>query len=71
VFTLAPALANTAVFLDLTSTTGAKHLKGTSEPLNQQPFDFADSSSDLQSLLGPRPKEISGVGMEYYLYHPS
>jgi hypothetical protein len=50
VFTLAPALANTAVFLDLTSTSGAKHFKGATEPLNQQPFDFADSSN-LQVFL--------------------
>ena len=50
VFTLAPALANTATFLDLTSSSGAKHFKGATEPLNTQPFDFSDSS-DLQVFL--------------------
>jgi hypothetical protein len=50
VFTLAPALANTAVFLDLTSVSGTKHFKGATEPLNKQPFDFTDSS-DLQVFL--------------------
>jgi hypothetical protein len=50
VFTLAPALANTAVFLDLTSVSGTKHFKGATEPLNKQPFDFSDSS-DLQVFL--------------------
>jgi hypothetical protein len=51
VFTLAPALATTAVtYLDLTSSTGAKHFKGATEPLSVQPFDFADPS-DLQIFL--------------------
>ena len=50
VFTLAPALVNTAVFLDLTSVSGTKHFKGATEPLNKQPFDFTDSS-DLQVFL--------------------
>jgi hypothetical protein len=50
VFTLAPALASTAVFLDLASVSGTKHFKGATEPLNKQPFDFADSS-DLQVFL--------------------
>jgi hypothetical protein len=51
VFTLAPALANTAAtYLDLTSAAGAKHFKGATEPLSAQPFDFADPS-DLQIFL--------------------
>jgi hypothetical protein len=50
VFALAPALANTATFIDVTSTSGTKHFKGATEPLNKQPFDFADSS-DLQVFL--------------------
>jgi hypothetical protein len=50
VFTLAPALASTAPFIDLTSASGAKHFKGATEPLNQNPFDFSDSS-DLQVFL--------------------
>jgi hypothetical protein len=50
VFTLAPALANTAAFLDLTSTSGAKHFKGATESLTAQPFEFADPS-DLQIFL--------------------
>ena len=51
VFTLAPALANTATtYLDLTSAAGAKHFKGATEPLSAQPFDFADPS-DLQIFL--------------------
>jgi hypothetical protein len=51
VFTLAPALANTATYLVLTSSTGAKHFKGTTtEPLSAQPFDFTDPS-DLQVFL--------------------
>jgi hypothetical protein len=50
-FTLAPALANTATtYLDLTSSTGAKHFKGATEPLSAQPFDFADPA-DLQFFL--------------------
>ena len=50
VFALAPALAVTATFLDLTSTNGAKHFKGAIEPLNSKPFDFSDPS-DLQVFL--------------------
>jgi hypothetical protein len=50
VFTLAPALANTAAYLDLTSSSGTKHFKGATEPLNAKPFDFADPS-DLQVFL--------------------
>jgi hypothetical protein len=50
VFTLAPALANTATFLDLTSSSGAKHFKGAIESLNSHPFDFEDSA-DLQVFL--------------------
>ena len=50
VFTLAPALANTAPFLDLTSSNGAKHFKAATEALNAKPFDFADDS-DLQVFL--------------------
>jgi hypothetical protein len=50
VFTLAPALANTAAFLDLTTTSGAKHFKGATESLNSQAFGFEDPS-DLQVFL--------------------
>jgi hypothetical protein len=50
VFTLAPALASTALFIDLTSASGDKHFKGATEPLNENPFDFSDSS-DLQVFL--------------------
>jgi hypothetical protein len=50
VFGLAPALAGTATFIDVTSTNGIKHFKGATEPLNKQPFDFSDSS-DLQVFL--------------------
>jgi hypothetical protein len=50
VFTLAPALANTANYIDLTSTSGTKHFKGAAEPLNAHPFNFADAS-DLQVFL--------------------
>jgi hypothetical protein len=49
-FTLAPALANTAMYLDLTSVSGTKHFKGATKPLNKQPFDFTDSSN-LQVFL--------------------
>jgi hypothetical protein len=49
-FTLAPALANTAVYLDLTSVSGTKHFKGATKPLNKQLFDFTDSSH-LQVFL--------------------
>jgi hypothetical protein len=50
VFTLAPALANPATYLDLTTSTGAKHFKGATGPLSTQPFDFADPSN-LQVFL--------------------
>ena len=51
VFTLAPALANTAAAcLDLTSPSGAKHFKGAIEPLASTPFDFNDPA-DLQVFL--------------------
>jgi hypothetical protein len=50
VSTLAPALANSAHFVDLTSTNGAKHFKGATNPLNQLPFHFKDAS-DLQVFL--------------------
>ena len=50
VFTLAPALANTAAYLDLTTPSGAKHFKGATDPLTAKPFDFADPS-DLQVFL--------------------
>jgi hypothetical protein len=50
VFALAPALANSATFIDVTSMSGTKHFKGATAPLNKQPFDFADSS-DLQVFL--------------------
>jgi hypothetical protein len=50
VFTLAPALANTATYLDLTSSSEARHFKGATKPLNAQPFNFADPS-DLQILF--------------------
>jgi hypothetical protein len=49
-FTLAPALANTATYLDLTTSNGAKHFKSATEPLGPQPFDFTDDS-DLQVFL--------------------
>jgi hypothetical protein len=50
VFTLAPALANTTAFLDLTSSNGAKHFKGATEALNSHAFNFEDDS-DLQVFL--------------------
>jgi hypothetical protein len=50
VFTLTPALANTATFLDLTTTSGSKHFKGATESLNAQAFGFEDPS-DLQVFL--------------------
>ena len=50
VFTLSPALANVAAFIDLSSAGGAKHFKGAIEPLTSEPFDFA-SPSDLQVFL--------------------
>jgi hypothetical protein len=50
VFTLAPAVANTAAYIDLTSTSGGKHFKGATEALNSQPFDFTDPT-DLQVFL--------------------
>jgi hypothetical protein len=50
VFTLAPALANTAAFIDLTSTSGSKHFKGATESLNTQAFGF-DDPADLQVFL--------------------
>lgn len=44
-------MANTAAFLHLTSSSGAKHFKGaTTEALNSQPFNFSDDS-DLQVFL--------------------
>ena len=50
VFTLAPALADTAMFIDLSTSGGTKHFKSAIEPLTSQPFDFADPS-DLQVFL--------------------
>jgi hypothetical protein len=50
VFTLAPALANTASFIDLASANGIKYFKGATEPLSKTPFDFVDPS-DLQIFL--------------------
>jgi hypothetical protein len=50
VFTLAPALASTAAFVDLTSTSGSKHFKGATESLNTQAFGF-DDPADLQVFL--------------------
>jgi hypothetical protein len=50
VFTLAPALANMATSLDLTSTSGSKHFKGATTSLNSQAFGF-DDPSDLQVFL--------------------
>jgi hypothetical protein len=50
VFTLAPALANTAAFLDLTTPNGVKHFRGATEALNSEAFDFEDDS-DLQVFL--------------------
>jgi hypothetical protein len=51
VFTLAPALANTAAAcVDLTSPSGAKHFKGAIEPLSSTPFNFGDPA-DLQVFL--------------------
>jgi hypothetical protein len=43
-------LANTAAFLDLTSSDGMKHFKGATEALNSQAFDFREDS-DLQVFL--------------------
>ena len=50
VFTLTPAMANTAAFLDLTTPNGAKHFRGATEALNAQAFDFEDDS-DLPVFL--------------------
>jgi hypothetical protein len=50
VFTLAPALTNTAAFVDLTSSNGIKYFNRATEPLTKYPFDFADPS-DLQVFL--------------------
>ena len=51
VFTLAPALANTAAaYIDLTSSAGTKHFKSAVEPLASTRFDFKDPS-DLQIFL--------------------
>jgi hypothetical protein len=50
VFTLAPALANTAAFIDLTTSNGIKHFNKATEPLTKEPFNFADPS-DLQVFL--------------------
>jgi hypothetical protein len=50
VFTLAPALAHTAAFLDLTSPSGTKHFKGATESLTKEPFGFVNPS-DLQVFL--------------------
>jgi hypothetical protein len=51
VFTLAPALANAVTtYLDLTSSTGAKHFKGATKPLSTQSFDFSDAA-DLKFFL--------------------
>jgi hypothetical protein len=50
VFTLAPALANTATFVDLMTTSGSKHFKGATEPLNAQAFGFEDLAN-LQVFL--------------------
>jgi hypothetical protein len=50
VFTLAPALANTATFLDFTTSDGAKHFNSATEALNSHAFDFEDDS-DLQVFL--------------------
>jgi hypothetical protein len=61
VFTLAPALANTATFLDLTTSSGAKHFKGAIGSLNSHPFDFEDGA-DLQVFLFLRsPKSGAGT----------
>jgi hypothetical protein len=50
VFTLAPALANNAAFIDLTSANGSKHFNKATEALTKEPFNFADPS-DLQVFL--------------------
>jgi hypothetical protein len=50
VLALAPALANTANFLDLTTANGAKLFKSAADPLGPQPFDFSDDS-DLPVFL--------------------
>jgi hypothetical protein len=51
VFTLAPALANTANFIDLASANGIKYFKGATEPLTKTPFNFTDPSDLLQVFL--------------------
>jgi hypothetical protein len=64
VFALAPALVNTATFLDLSTSGGMKHFKGGSEGLNAQAFDFKDDT-DLQVFLGltfSSPSPRSGAG---------
>jgi hypothetical protein len=49
-FTLAPALANTAAFVDLTTSNGIKHFNRATEPLTKETFNFADPL-DLQVFL--------------------
>jgi hypothetical protein len=65
VFTLlTPALANTANYIDLMSSSDAKHFKGATEPLNAKPFNFTDPS-DLQVFLDLVLKKFaSSLGLE-------
>jgi hypothetical protein len=69
VFTLAPALANKSAYLDLTSTSGAKHFKGATEALIAQTFDFADPS-DLQVFLDLVLKKSQVYGWNHVLTIP-
>jgi hypothetical protein len=85
VFTLAPALANTTTFLDLTSMSGSKHFKGATEALNTQAFGFNDPAG-LQVFLDlvlkksqvwgwnpvftiPVTDSITGTTTDYNLLH--
>ena len=69
VFTLAPALANNAACIDLTSTSGAKHFKGAIEPLTAHAFDFSDPS-DLQVFLDLVLKKSQVYGWNHVLTIP-
>jgi hypothetical protein len=69
VFTLAPVLANTAAYLDLTSISGAKHFKGATKPSTAHPFEFTDPL-DLQIFLDLVLKKCQVYGRNSILTIP-
>jgi hypothetical protein len=63
VFTLAPALASAATYLDLTSASATKHFKGATGHLDQGPFDFPDPPTFKSSLTSSHSRNLKcGAG---------